>query len=157
MQINEKGQYIPTHGKADTPTYHTWEAMKARCLNPNDKQYPMYGGRGITICDEWLDFSLFLADMGERDDGYSLDRIDNDGNYSLDNCRWANKYTQCRNRSTSKRWFVLGEWYETAMEAAKVLGKGESTIRRWCEGYTTKQGTEMPPRNDCYSKMVYGD
>jgi hypothetical protein len=157
MKTNEKGQYVVIHGKADSPTYHSWEAMKQRCMNENDKQYPEYGGRGIVVCDEWQNFEQFLADMGERPDGYSIDRIDNDAGYNPENCRWTDHQTQCRNRRSSKRWFVMGKMYETAMEAAKVLGKGETTIRRWCEGYITKQGIEMPPRNDCYSKMVYGD
>lgn len=82
-----------------TRTYHTWRAMRKRCLYPSHHRYPRYGGRGITICPEWDDFSKFLADMGERPEGRTLDRIDTDGNYELSNCRWATPKEQRANRS----------------------------------------------------------
>ena len=73
----------------DNPSYGCWEAMKQRCYNPNVKQFKDYGGRGITVCDRWRDsFVNFLDDMGERPEGYSIDRIDNNGNYELENCRF---------------------------------------------------------------------
>lgn len=71
--------------------------MKTRCGNPNSVSYPYYGGRGISICDRWLGedgFSTFLADMGPRPEGTTLDRIDTDGNYEPDNCRWATSKQQ---------------------------------------------------------------
>ena len=75
------------------PLYVTWRNMKARC-----KSHPDYAGRGITICPRWSNFSLFLEDMGERPEGYTLDRIDNDGSYSPSNCQWSSRSTQQRNR-----------------------------------------------------------
>lgn len=75
--------------------------MKQRCCNPNDSMYPDYGGRGIKICDRWYVFENFLADMGEIPAGCQLDRIDNEGNYCLENCRWSTKKQQARNRRTT--------------------------------------------------------
>ena len=81
-----------------TATYGTWRKMHERCSNPKAQNFKWYGGRGVKVCDRWDDFENFLADMGERPDGLSIDRIDPEGNYEPSNCRWADRHTQRINR-----------------------------------------------------------
>lgn len=102
----EANGVLVTHGHGSakngrTPTYNTWMNMIQRCTNANAPGYKHYGGRGITVCERWLKFENFLADMGERPEGLTLDRIDNDGNYEPGNCRWATCEQQNANRRRS--------------------------------------------------------
>jgi hypothetical protein len=85
-----------------SPTYQSWSHMKTRCQNPNCLAYKYYGGRGITVCNAWQKFENFFADMGERPEGLTLDRRDNDGNYEPGNCKWSTKKEQQNNRRKSK-------------------------------------------------------
>lgn len=86
------------------PLYAAWRGMKSRCYREKDPRYKDYGGRGITVCERWLDsFENFLADMGERPEGLTLDRKDNDGPYSPDNCKWSTRSEQQRNTRRQKK------------------------------------------------------
>lgn len=91
----------------ETPTYCSWRAMINRCQNPNDPRYKDYGGRGITVCDSWKKFPAFLADMGERPEGKTLDRAENDLGYDANNCKWSTPTEQIRNRRNSKHVAVV--------------------------------------------------
>lgn len=87
------------HGDHKSPEYYSWAGAKNRCRNPRNKDYPNYGGRGIRFCSEWDDYRVFIADMGRRPNKtYSLDRIDVNGDYSKENCKWSTVLEQNKNR-----------------------------------------------------------
>lgn len=98
-----------THGMSKTPTHKVWQGMLGRCLNKNSPVYPSYGGRGIQIEKRWLAFENFLADMGKRPCGKSLDRINNNGNYGPKNCRWATPLEQGNNKRNNRPLTYMGE------------------------------------------------
>ncbi len=89
-------------GRNPTRTYRTWQSMHTRCSNAKSDNFKRYGGRGITVCERWSVFENFLADMGERPQSMTLDRINNDGNYEPSNCRWADASTQRKNQRTTQ-------------------------------------------------------
>lgn len=115
-------------GRKATPEYRTWLAMRARCLYPMSPHYTNWGGRGITICERWMQFANFRADMGTRPLGTQIDRINNDLGYSPDNCRWVSQAENLRNRRNCRYVFVSGERM-TLAEAIRVLGLNEHTVR----------------------------
>lgn len=131
-----------SHGMAGGSTFRTWAAMRQRCTNPENPSYPDYGGRGITVCERWGDFAVFLADMGERPVGASIDRIDNSRGYEPGNCRWATATVQNRNRRTSimvehagetlhlKEWASrIGVSYKTLWNRYRVGARGAHLLR----------------------------
>ena len=132
---NAAGRYGKEHGGRYTREYAIWCSMKSRCFNFKSSYYQGYGGRGITMCDSWRDdFTAFLSDMGQCPEGLTLERKDNDGPYSPENCVWATRQTQARNRRSS-RYFtyngqtkLLCEWsVELGLHYATILTR----INRW--------------------------
>jgi hypothetical protein len=90
----------PTRG--EIRAYHSWKTMRQRCRNPNNARFPSYGGRGISVCERWNKFVNFLADMGPRRDGFTIERVDVNGNYCPENCIWLPRYKQGQNRQDSR-------------------------------------------------------
>lgn len=109
------------HGKYHSREHRSWLGARSRCMNKNNKNYNSYGGRGIKFSDDWNDFNVFLKDMGECPPRYSLNRIDNDGDYCKENCEWASSESQANNRTSSIRIEHLGKFL-SIRELSKMYG-----------------------------------
>jgi hypothetical protein len=117
------------HGLSHAPEYRAWENARARCRNPRNHKFPLYGGRGIQMCDRWAEsFDAFIADMGRRPGPeYSLDRIDGHKGYEPGNCRWATIVQQNNNRSMNRHIVVDGQRM-TVAQAARTTGVNQATL-----------------------------
>ena len=143
------GSLCYTHGKTDTPLYDIWRGMKQRCYNSNVSNYCNYGGRGITVCDEWKDnFQAFYdwAKSSGYEHGLSIDRINNDGDYSPENCRWANRTEQSNNTRHNKHLTYNGKT-QTVSQWARELNMVDGTLRtRLNLGWSVEKALTTPIR-----------
>lgn len=117
------------HGMYRTPTHISWKSMLNRCQNPKNNQYKNYGARGITVCREWLNFSQFLKDMGERPKGTTLGRKDNDGNYEPLNCEWQGGKEQRHNSRQRLHYMTVGDVTMCLADWCRKLGLRENKVR----------------------------
>lgn len=136
----EKGRKRATHGMTDTKAYRTWSGMKHRCYVESDKKYADYGGRGIRVCDRWLDsFENFLADMGSPEPDQTIDRMDVDGDYSPTNCRWATQIEQQNNRRDNVIIDLGGERLTMAQYARKHGLNQDKIQQRLARGWSMER------------------
>lgn len=153
----KKGEdhYAFKHGKASQRTgkdkmYSVWVAMRSRCNDKNNAQFKDYGGRGIKICSRWDDFSIFLQDMEPNPNGMQIERIDNDGNYCKENCKWATRAEQANNRR-STRFHIIDAKKVSNTEVMRILEMTKDQFKYWenklgiewmLEAYTKKISIE---------------
>lgn len=134
------------HGLSHTSMYRLWRGILSRCLNKKYRTYPRYGGRGIKICERWMEFENFLQDMGERPSGTSLNRINNDGDYSPDNCEWATAVAQANNTASNVNITWKGRT-QTIAQWAKELGMHHAVLRyRIDAGWEIDRALTTPAR-----------
>jgi len=143
------------HGLSNHPLFNVWLSMKGRCGIPDGVGKKNYAGRGITVCNEWFTFLPFYEWAKDKwSEGLQIDRKDNDGNYTPENCRFVTRTVNSQNSRRSKRWFINRKKYSSCYEAAKVFNVSARTICNWCNGYI-RRGKEYAPKKGCYSELVY--
>jgi hypothetical protein len=142
-----------THGASgdnETATYRTWRHMRERCDNPRNKDFPDYGGRGIRVCDRWRSYENFLADLGERPPGTSIDRIDNNKGYEIGNVHWASSAQQAQNRRSTKLSVDVARSIrarhsngETLASIARDVGVSRTMVRNVVHGRAWSSATAV--------------
>ena len=140
---------LTTHGRSETVEYATWGRMCSRCTNQNVFEFKDYGGRGIVVCDRWLNsFAAFFEDMGPRPSSkHSLDRIDNNGNYEPGNCRWATRKEQSRNTRASRMLTFMGET-KCLTDWAIEIGLSPATLaKRLDYGWSVERAVTTPKKS----------
>lgn len=158
-QVKQERDLLGVPG-IDHPLYRVWKGMKQRCNNYNSKDYPRYGGRGITICQEWVadfaKFYLWAMDAGWQT-GLQLDRADNDGPYSPENCRWATRKQNMDNRRTTRRFEYEGE----LLTAKEIFDRSAPEVnfvaflRRLYKGWSVSDAIKLPNMTNGQESMKY--
>lgn len=143
------------HGQSHSRAHVSYNNMMARCHNPSNKRYKDYGAKGILVCDRWrYSPKTFHDDMGPCPIGLTIDRIDNAKGYSPENCRWASRSENQRNRSNSKKWIVHEIEFASAQDAAAYFHVSIRTIVAWCDGRMA-EGKWYEPKDGCKSELIY--
>lgn len=151
------------HGMRYSGEYSSWQAMKGRCLDPDNKDFPRWGGKGITIFPPWIEsFEAFFAHIGPRPPRTTVDRIDNLKGYFPGNVRWASSSEQASNRRDVWVVEIDGVEFPSVDAAAAAHSVSNTTIVRWCDGYTDarrvhQQRHTHPPKPGCKRWRKYGD
>lgn len=138
------------HGSAkrnnESKAYISWKHMRQRCNNPNDKNYPYYGGRGISVCARWDSYENFINDMGECPETLELDRINCNGNYEPENCRWADRITQVNNRRNCEVYAYNGKELNLKQWAKEVKISYTTLVDRIKSGWDFEKAIETPAK-----------
>jgi hypothetical protein len=137
---------VTTHGQSKSGVWYVWQAMRARCGSESSKDWSLYGGRGIRVCERWGSFEAFSSDMGPRPDGYMLERIDNDGDYCPENCKWATPQEQARNQR--KTLFIEHDGRRLPLiEWSEITGINYRTLKnRMQKGWGAARALTEPAR-----------
>jgi hypothetical protein len=148
LRVDNGYHQLIKHGKSRTKLYYVYQSMKQRCTDKNHHAYRDYGGRGITVCNEWLRFAVFydwaIKNGYKENSTLSIDRIDVNGNYCPENCRWTNIDTQANNKRSNKYLELNGERHSIA-EWAKILGGSTSLIHsRLRNGWNIEKALSTP-------------
>ena len=133
-----------THRMYGHPSFKVWEGMISRCKNPKNKDFALYGGRGINVCERWTDPKNFAEDMGEKPPGHSLDRIDSNGNYCPENCRWATTMEQGANKRTNRMIELNGETLHLTEWCRRLNVKPSTVLNRIHRGIDEATALTMP-------------
>lgn len=148
------GKRLRRHGLTESPTWKSWKSMMDRCYLPAHKSYKDYGGRGIAVCERWGIFENFLADMGERPAGLTLERMNNSGDYEPGNCRWASRKEQANNRRSSNLLSMGGLCLTVAQWAEKTGIPSDTIARRISLGWSAERALSKPVRKQRNNRRI---